>query len=867
MGSARGKASDRTSTHVERPSSGSLHDQASPLDPLLELQQTVGNQAVLRLLRAGHAQAKFRHSSAGATSFQGGDGCAASRVRRRPPLTLQKKCARCATGSTCSECGEEEELHRKAAHQSSHPARGIIQRAAKLPGDTTAAPSENQRPAGLIVEDNTGEISSGQMRKTEFLSTLRNLVLPIVEEAPQVGPAPNASYVDKWIAESAQKDSAHLEHAVVKYAPRAAGATTAQDYIDAVVSRVEWGVLIWSTTGKIMGLPPTFARDLPEMEAKSSGEREEGDEESTVQRKAADGSTGSDDVTAIRNELSGGSALAGSIRGPMEKAYGTSFSNVKVHTDSKAAELSANLDARAFTIGSDIAFASGEFKPGTLVGDALIAHELAHVAQQQGGAASGPAAKGGVNYGSLEEDADLSAVGAMASIWGGVKEGLAGVARSAIPKLRSGLKLQRCNGDTEPKGQTPATPQPQETPPAQQPTPPAPTQAPAEKIDFSICTNKKNRDLVEKIIKDNPRGYDLTKVKFNIDNFTKNFTEVAKKYVKDNQVTSTLELANELQALNKGVAQQDGMCVVVIKGWVSQAAIEKAKRESCDERIKKFLADKALKHYTEWVTETVDAKDAGYEPIVERAAAKKSGLFQGRKAVYAEEVKRHNDEWIGSLNKGECVALPVGWKDPNIGKLPTKPGAGTLKRTDPAAQAIAAVYGEQTGKSKDAGAAANFKEQQKYIWFSIRKRVEGAGYRPDLVSVLDPKQYHAIGGGDYNAALKDLETNETPGDEALKSAKQVVLDNWTTAMPADAGAGYFHWRADSTPEGCFTRAGARKLKADEKEKKEKECAWDWANSKSMQIAGSVTREKGWLKRIRGATDDPMGSMYIYPGNE
>ena len=161
-----------------------------------------------------------------------------------------------------------------------------------------------------------------------------------------------------------------------------------------------------------------------------------------------------------------------------------------------------------------------------------------------------------------------------------------------------------------------------------------------------------------------------------------------------------------------------------------------------------------------------------------------------------------------------------------------------------------------------AAAAANFEEQQKYIWFSIRKRVSGASYRPDLASVLDPKQYHAIGQSDYNAALDDLEKNDPPTLEALKRAKKVVLDNWTTGVPADAGAGYFHWRSRSTPDKCF--AGADKLKADEKEKKEKHCAWEWA--KSIKIVGTVTKEQGWLKRIRAAGDDPVGSMYIYPGD-
>src|SRR5262249_11501039 len=161
-------------------------------------------------------------------------------------------------------------------------------------------------------------------------------------------------------------------------------------------------------------------------------------------------------------------------------------------------------------------------------------------------------------------------------------------------------------------------------------------------------------------IKGNPRKYDLTKVKFKVDKFNKNFTEVAKGHVSENKVTSTLELATELQALNKGIAEQNGMCVVVIRGWVSQAAVEKEKRESCVERIAEFKKDQSLKQYTDWVTETVDEKDKGYEDVVTRALTKKSDLFNGRKAVYADEVKRLNTKWIDQLNKGECVALPVG---------------------------------------------------------------------------------------------------------------------------------------------------------------------------------------------------------------
>jgi hypothetical protein len=63
------------------------------LDPLLGLQQTIGNQAVLRLLRGGYAQPKLRSSSVGNGSR----------------LSLQKKCTACSIGAPCSECADEKE--------------------------------------------------------------------------------------------------------------------------------------------------------------------------------------------------------------------------------------------------------------------------------------------------------------------------------------------------------------------------------------------------------------------------------------------------------------------------------------------------------------------------------------------------------------------------------------------------------------------------------------------------------------------------------------------------------------------------------------------------------------------------------------
>jgi hypothetical protein len=126
-----------------------------------------------------------------------------------------------------------------------------------------------------------------------------------------------------------------------------------------------------------------------------------------------------------------------------------------VHTDAGAATLAARMNARAFTIGRDVAFASGEYRPGTLVGDALIAHELAHVVQQEQASASpGPSSAPAYDAGegALEADADRSAGDVVAALWGGARGAAAGVGSRARVGLRSGLRVQRCKGG----GGTPA---------------------------------------------------------------------------------------------------------------------------------------------------------------------------------------------------------------------------------------------------------------------------------------------------------------------------------------------------------------------------------------------------------------------------
>nr|WP_322686891.1 DUF4157 domain-containing protein [Nostoc sp. DedQUE07]MDZ8133599.1 DUF4157 domain-containing protein [Nostoc sp. DedQUE07] len=105
-----------------------------------------------------------------------------------------------------------------------------------------------------------------------------------------------------------------------------------------------------------------------------------------VQRQANAGMVGAPDLEASINQARGGGvAIADNIRKPMEVAFGADFSRVKVHTDGQSDQLNRSIQARAFTTGQDVFFRSGEYNPGSRGGQELLAHELTHVVQQNGG--------------------------------------------------------------------------------------------------------------------------------------------------------------------------------------------------------------------------------------------------------------------------------------------------------------------------------------------------------------------------------------------------------------------------------------------------------------------------------------------------
>jgi hypothetical protein len=138
----------------------------------------------------------------------------------------------------------------------------------------------------------------------------------------------------------------------------------------------------------VMRLPapaPSIAPAPPQLSRKCAACEEEAEEPTPMQRKIADGSSVVADVPASVHDVlrTPGTPLDAADRGYLEPRFGRDFSKVRVHADETASRSAAAVGAAAYTIGPHIAFAAGRYAPATDGGRQLLAHELAHVIQQQ----------------------------------------------------------------------------------------------------------------------------------------------------------------------------------------------------------------------------------------------------------------------------------------------------------------------------------------------------------------------------------------------------------------------------------------------------------------------------------------------------
>jgi len=87
----------------------------------------------------------------------------------------------------------------------------------------------------------------------------------------------------------------------------------------------------------------------------------------------------------IESVTSGGKPLPPAARSFFEPRFGRDFEDVRIHTGREADEAARSIDAEAFTHGRNVVFRSGAYEPEWPGGKRLLAHELTHIVQQDGG--------------------------------------------------------------------------------------------------------------------------------------------------------------------------------------------------------------------------------------------------------------------------------------------------------------------------------------------------------------------------------------------------------------------------------------------------------------------------------------------------
>lgn len=316
-------------------------------------------------------------------------------------------------------------------------------------GNPGPSPAEEEAlEQNLIVDDGVEGLAAGQMRRSEFLREARDAVGAAVNEvlAAEGRSTEDCPYLAAVFRYAERLETAALEREIRRSLPEASGVGSASGYLAPLVERARAGAREFVRTGQLTGIPGEW----PSLSVLGLGL---GALAPAIRRKSREGGGGQAGAPAgvvpgaVQTQLGAGHPLESGIAARMGTALGAEVSGVRVHTDAAAGRWADALGARAFAIGNHVAFGHNEYRPGTPSGDALMAHELAHVIQQRAaegrGATLEPAAEAGPES-ALESDADRSAVGAVLSLWSRGRAALSGLGQRLGPTLRSGLRLQRC---------------------------------------------------------------------------------------------------------------------------------------------------------------------------------------------------------------------------------------------------------------------------------------------------------------------------------------------------------------------------------------------------------------------------------------
>jgi Domain of unknown function (DUF4157) len=288
-------------------------------------------------------------------------------------------------------------------------------------------------PTQLIVD--AGPLAAGQLEKTVFQGWLRDAVVLATEQVlGKLGATAGCPFIDRYFSKYAALPAAATEGLIRRWVSSAKSARSAAELIPPVVARVREAVRSWQATGRV---PPELAALDPEVANVPA-----------AAAATASGSASAMSLDHLEAELGSGDALDAATASRMSSALGSDVSGARLHSGPVAQRQAAEAGALAFAVGENVVLGARAPARGSLAGEALLAHELAHVAQQKH-AASDPAARRkpiGAEDAAAELDADRAAAAGLTpeQLSDQRLASLSALAGRAGDVMRTGLQMQRC---------------------------------------------------------------------------------------------------------------------------------------------------------------------------------------------------------------------------------------------------------------------------------------------------------------------------------------------------------------------------------------------------------------------------------------
>jgi len=312
----------------------------SPLEQILHLQRTLGNQAVQRLIKSGSIQAKLKIGKPNDKYEQEADRIAdkvmSMRISEPKQSSVNSHSSSVQQESTCPECPEKEGIQTKPLADQITP---LVQR---------QADEEEEPVQGKLLQRQEAE------EEEEPIQTKLQRQETEEEEEP--------TQTKRMQRKETEEEEEPIQTKLQRQAEKEENEEPFQ------TERIQ----------------RQGTEEEEKVQTKLQCQPEE-EEEEPVQAKQTSNQTPAvtSNIEASVNSLKGGGhPLPESTRSYFEPRFGTDFSNVRLHTDSKATETAKSINAKAFTTGKNVVFGAGQYSPYTSSGKKLLAHELTHVVQQ-----------------------------------------------------------------------------------------------------------------------------------------------------------------------------------------------------------------------------------------------------------------------------------------------------------------------------------------------------------------------------------------------------------------------------------------------------------------------------------------------------